>query len=127
MRVFKNAWFARFARKENISDASLWEAAARLARGQIDAKLGGEVFKQRIGRRGQGKSSGYRTIVLFRRGQFALFVYGFAKNCRDNICDAELAQFRKMAGAVLNLNNHQIGALISNGQFEEVNHDDQAI
>ncbi|MDD3248816.1 MAG: type II toxin-antitoxin system RelE/ParE family toxin [Smithellaceae bacterium] len=34
---------------------------------------------------GQGKSKGYRTIILLRKGFRAFFVYGFAKNERDNI------------------------------------------
>jgi hypothetical protein len=46
----------------------LREAVARAEKGQIDADLGGEVIKQRIARPGQGRSRGYRTIILFRRG-----------------------------------------------------------
>ena len=45
--------------------------------------MGGGVIKQRIARPGQGKSKGYRTIIFFRRGVKAFFVYGFAKNQRD--------------------------------------------
>ena len=41
--------------------------------------LGG-VIKQRLAREGQGKSGGFRSIVLFRRGEKAFFVYGFAKS-----------------------------------------------
>jgi hypothetical protein len=33
----------------------------------------------------EGKSGGYRSIILFRRGERAFFVYGFAKNDQDNI------------------------------------------
>ncbi|MCY3994976.1 MAG: type II toxin-antitoxin system RelE/ParE family toxin, partial [Rhodobacter sp.] len=35
----------------------------------IDADLGGGVIKQRIARRGGGRSGGFRTILLFRRGE----------------------------------------------------------
>jgi len=82
VRIFKSRWFQRFARKEGIADAVLREAVARAEKGQIDADLGGEVIKQRIARPGQGKSKGYRTIILFRRGAKAFFVYGFAKSQR---------------------------------------------
>ena len=82
MRIFKSRWFQRFARKEGIADAVLREAVARAERGQIDADLGGGVIKQRIARPGQGKSKGYRTIVIFRRGAKAFFVYGFSKSQR---------------------------------------------
>src|ERR1700674_5594703 len=50
------------------------EAVARAEKGQIGADLGGEVLKQRIARPRQGKSKGYRTIILFRRGAKAFFV-----------------------------------------------------
>ena len=79
MRIFKSRWFQRFARKEEIADAVLRDAAERANRGQIDADLGGEVIKQRIARPGHGKSTGYRTIILFRRGSKAFFVYGFLR------------------------------------------------
>src|SRR3984957_17977137 len=44
--------FARFARSERISDASLSEAARRAERGLVDADLGGGVVKQRVARTG---------------------------------------------------------------------------
>ena len=103
MRIFKSRWFQRFAGKEGIADAVLKEAVDRADKGQIDADLGGEVIKQRIARRGQGRSSGYRTIILFRRGTKAFFVYGFPKSQRANIDADELKQFREAAKHVLAL------------------------
>lgn len=49
-RLFKNKWFHRFARRQNINDQDLCEAVARAQRGLIDADLGGGVIKQRIAR-----------------------------------------------------------------------------
>ena len=69
LRVFKNAWFGRFARKDKISADLLWEAVERAERGLIDADLGGGVIKQRIARPGAGKSKGYRSIVIYRKGE----------------------------------------------------------
>jgi hypothetical protein len=74
MKVFQNAWFGRFARKEKIPSAALWGAVLRAENGQIDADLGGGVIKQRVARPGEGKSKGYRSIVLFRRGERCIFV-----------------------------------------------------
>lgn len=79
MRVFKNAWFERFARKQKIADLALFDAVRRAENGQIDADLGGGVIKQRVSRPGQGKSGGYRTTILYRQKQRAFFVFGFAK------------------------------------------------
>lgn len=120
MRVFKNAWFERFARKEKISAEALWEAIERAEQGQIDADLGGDVMKQRIARPGGGKSKGYRSIVLYRKDDKAFFVFGFPKSEQDNIREDEEVQFKKMAKRVLALTDEQLQLLIAKGQFEEV-------
>jgi len=64
LKVFRNAWFGRFARKEKIPASTLIDAIERANKGQIDADLGGGVIKQRIARTGEGKSKGYRSIIL---------------------------------------------------------------
>ena len=94
MRTFKTKAFARFADREGLEDAALHEAAGRLRRGLIDADLGGGVIKQRIARKGGGRSGGFRTIVLLRRGELAFFVHGFAKSSRKTLRRDELAAFR---------------------------------
>jgi len=120
VRIFKSRWFQRFARKEGISDAGLREAVARAEKGQIDADLGGEVIKQRIARPGQGRSKGYRTIILFRRGAKAFFEYGFSKSQRANINDEEEAQFKEAAKRVLALTEKHLAELLKRGDFVEV-------
>jgi len=120
LRVFKNAWFGRFARKERISADALWEAVERAENGLVDADLGGGVIKQRIARPGAGKSKGYRSIVLYKQGERAFFVYGFPKSDLDNIRDDEEEQFKRAAKLILALTDEQIRQLIENGQFEEV-------
>jgi len=120
VRIFKSRWFQRFARKEGIADAALQEAADRADKGQIDADLGGRVIKQRIARPGQGRSKGYRTIVFFRRGTTAFFVYGFAKSQRANIDHDEEEQFKEAAKHVLALTEKQLAELLKKGDFMEV-------
>ena len=120
VRIFKSRWFQRFARKEGIEDVVLREAIARAEKGQIDADLGGGVIKQRVARPGQGRSRGYRTIILFRRGARAFFVYGFAKSRRANIEDDEKEQFKEAAKHVLGLTEKQLAELLKRGDFVEV-------
>jgi hypothetical protein len=120
LRVFKNAWFGRFARKRKISEEVLWDAVDRAEKGLVDADLGGGVIKQRIARQGEGKSKGYRSIVLYRKGDKAFFVYGFPKSDLGNIRGDEEEQFKKAAKLILALSDDQIRQLIENGQFEEV-------
>jgi hypothetical protein len=67
MRVFKNKWFTRWARTEDVPDSTLLRAAAEIVTGQVEADLGGGLFKKRLAREGSGKSGGYRVLVGFKR------------------------------------------------------------
>lgn len=107
-------------RKENMSTKALWEAVERAESGLIDADLGGGVIKQRIARTGGGKSTGFRSILLLRKGHRVFFVYAFAKSVRDNLRDDEQDQFKEMARWVLSLSDTLLEQLIEKGQFEEV-------
>ena len=127
MRIFKNKAFVRFARKSRVLDADLCKAVTDATSGLIDADLGGGVIKQRIARKGGGKSGGFRTIILFRVGAKAFFVHGFAKNEKDNIDDKELAAFRLLASELQNYSDTSLAKAIENGTLTEVMCDDQAI
>ena len=96
------------------------DAIARAEKGLVDADLGGGVLKQRIARPGRGKSGGYRTIIFFRRGDRAIFAYGFAKSDRANLDAEEEQQFKEAARHVLRLTQKQIEELVKNGDFVEV-------
>ena len=119
-RIFNTKWFQRFARRERIADATLLEAVARAEKGQVDADLGGGVIKQRIARPGQGRSGGYRTIPVFRRGDRAVFMYGFAKSQRENIRADEEKEFKEAAKHVLALGEKELAELVKRGDFVEV-------
>ena len=119
-RIFKNPWFSRFARRQNITDDALKKAISEAESGVIDADLGGNVIKQRVARSGQGKSGGYRTIIVFKKGERAFFVYGFAKADRENVDKGELAAFKKAAEKLLTLSDKQIQKLIAAGDLTEV-------
>jgi len=126
MRVFKTKVFGRFARRAGVGDATLRAAIADVERGLVDADLGGGVIKQRVARQGAGKSGGFRTIILFRAGLRAVFVYGFGKNERDNIDDDELAEFRRLATPMLSYGEAEIARAVQSGALVEVD-DDEAI
>jgi len=126
MRIFKNKAFAKFARKEQISDAKLWEAVTAAERGNIDADYGGGVIKQRIARTNQGKSGGYRAIIYYRQADKAFFVYGFPKNARDNIEDDEERELKRQAKIAFALSNEQLLKLLENGTYQEVKSHDKS-
>jgi hypothetical protein len=120
VRAFKNKWFSRFAKKNGISDAKLKNIVTDLENGIWDVDLGGHVYKVRIARPGEGKSGGYRTIVLFRKGEREFFVYGFAKSDKDNLEDWELEQYRKTAHDDFALTDKQMEDHLINGLFIEI-------
>ena len=120
MQVFKSKGFAKFARKERIADQRLCDAVTGAEHGQVDADYGGGVIKQRIARPGEGKSGGYRSIILFRRGVRAFFVYGFAKSDRANIDKSDEQDFKELAKALLAASDQELRRLITQGEFLEV-------
>ncbi len=123
MRIFKNKPFTRFANKVGITDVALREAIANAERGLVDADLGGGV-KQRIARAGGGKSGGFRTIILFKVGDRAFFVHGFAKNEKGNIRADELAAFKMLAHQMLGYSDPALDAAVNAGILVEVTNDD---
>lgn len=123
MRIFKTKWFTRYARHEKIADRTLQEAIARVEHGSIDADLGGGVLKQRIARAGQGRSGGYRVLIAFRAADKAVFLFGFAKNERDNIDAGELATLKEIAAAWLKADAAKVDRAISEGLLVEVTHE----
>lgn len=120
MRIFKNKAFSRFAKKSGIDDPSLCKAVADANSGLIDADLGGGVIKQRVARSGAGKSGGFRTLILFRLEDKAFFIYGFAKNQRDNISSDDLAALKKLASNMLSYNAVDLNAALENNTLIEV-------
>jgi hypothetical protein len=120
LSVYTNKSFARFARKAHIRDADLWKAARLADKGVIDADLGGGVIKQRIARAGEGKSGGSRSIILFRKGDRAVFVYGFEKKDLANIRSDELEAFRELATVILGYSAREIEWMVEAGALFKV-------
>jgi len=113
--VYKTKPFARFAKKARIADGDLWRAAQQVNQGLMDADLGGGVIKQRIARAGEGKSGGSRTILLFRKNNRAVYVYGFEKKNLANIKPDELEAFRELAEVILGYTRDEIASRVKDG------------
>ena len=120
MEVYLTQWMARFTRREKIDRASLCEAIARAERGLIDADLGGGLIKQRVARRGKGRSGGYRTLIAFRRADRAVFLFGFAKSQRENIATDDLKTVRQVAARFLAFTAQELQQARELGEVEEV-------
>ena len=117
MQVFKTRWFAR---QERITNTSLLEAIERAERGLIDADLGGGLIEQRVGRRGQGRSGGYRVIAGYRARGRAVFLLGFAKSDGANISQDEFKFLREHAENWLACGPARIREEIESGNLLEV-------
>jgi hypothetical protein len=124
VRIYKTKWFVRYAREERIGDQSLREAIERAERGIVDADLGGGIIKQRVARRGQGRSGGYRLLIAYRPGNRAVFLYGFAKKERDNIEDNELETLREIGAAWLEAKADRLEHALDEGILQEANYND---
>jgi hypothetical protein len=122
VRIFKQKTFARFVKKERLSDDKLRAIVEEMESGTIHADLGGNVIKQRVAREGQGKRGGYRVIVLYKLGERVFFVHGFAKSDEDNISKAQEDKYRTLAAVYLGLTEAQIEQLVAAGEFTEVEH-----
>ena len=127
MRIFKTAWFNRFARKNDIKDEALVALINDLEAGIFDADLGGGVFKKRLAREGEGKSGGYRTLICFRQNERAFFVFGFSKSAMGNISQRELADLKKLADTILTIEWEEIDEGIAKGKFFEVGVNDENV
>jgi len=127
LQIFKTKAFTRFADREGLEDEALREAVRRLQKGLVDADLGGSVIKQRIARNGSGRSGGFRSIMLFRRGHLAFFVYGFAKSGKKALRRDELAAFRLLADEYLTLKPAELAAVQAAGAIIEVTCDDETV
>ena len=123
MRVFKVLAFHKWAAKEKLTDAMLWDAVAEMDQGLIDADLGGHVCKKRVALPGRGKRGGARTLLAFKREDKAFFMYGFAKNQRVNIKDDELKALKLLAAQLLGYSDHALTQAIHAGELIEVNDD----
>lgn len=122
MRVFKNKWFNRWTRHEDISDAVLYHAAEEIAAGKVEANLGGCLFKKRLPRTGEGKRGGYRVLVGYKRpnAERIIFLYAFAKSDKANLSDREEAALSLVAESFVSAVDEQVLELLAINSVWEV-------
>jgi hypothetical protein len=125
MRVFKTRTFCRSMKRSGMTDEALWAAVLEMARGLIDAELGGHIVKKRVALPGQGKRGGARTIVATKLGEHWFFLYGFRKNERSNIDTDELRALQEVAKDLLGLDDRQLDIALQAGEIVEVRDGDE--
>lgn len=80
----------------------------------------GGLIKLRVPRKGQGRSGGYRMLIAYRHGNRAIFLYGFAKNERDNIQEDELKTLKEIANHWLKAGKKVLKHALEKGVLEEI-------
>jgi hypothetical protein len=85
------------------------------------------VMKQRVARPGQGRSGGYRTLIVYRAKDRAIFVFGFAKSEREDLELDELEDLKVTAKLLLAYNAEQLEAAVANAELWEMDCDDEAL
>ena len=103
-----------------MPDSRICEAVNRAESGLIDADLGGGLIKQRIARSGGGRSGGFRTLIAFRAKDRAIFLYGFAKNERENAGSDDLEDLKNTALVFLAFSKADLAEAVSSGELKEI-------
>lgn len=126
MEKLKTKHFAKWQRKTDLTDEELQDAIKNLKTSKSAPGIGKFLFKIRVAKEDNGKSGGYRTIVVFRNGEIGLFVYGFGKSDKDNLTKNELTYWKQLAKDVCGLNKKQIQCAINKGEFLKLEENDNA-
>jgi hypothetical protein len=120
MKIFATFAFSKDAAKADVSDDGLREAIARAEKGLTDGPLGGFLIKQRVARQGQGRSKGFRTVICYKRGEIAVFIYIFAKNKKANLNKNELEQYRDFAEELAEYTDEQFSRLVAERGWRQI-------
>ena len=120
MRAFKTKLFDKWASKEGLTDAVLWRAVEEIEAGQVDANLGGNVYKKRVALKGRGKRGGARVLLIYRAGDVVFFMSGFTKSDRENIEKDNLTSLKESAKDLLKYSSRKLDKLVADGRFREV-------
>jgi hypothetical protein len=121
--AYRTRWFGRWAEREGVTDHQLVRAIDEIESGLVDAWLGGDVVKKRIGAPGRGKRGAWRVLLAWRPGRCAVFVYGFAKNERGNISAKELKAVRMLAAELLAYDGGALRAAVAAGELSRLMND----
>jgi len=120
--IYKTRSFARWVKREGLADRDLCDAVVEMQKGLIDARLGGGLIKKRVARSGHGKRGGYRVILASNFGDRWVFMFGFAKNERDNVDDDELRLMKRLASAFLEMDDRMVKQALTSGEILEIHH-----
>jgi len=112
--------FAKWAKKQKIQTEDLANALEEFKKGGYEANLGAYLYKKRIRFQGKGKSGSGRSIIVYKKGDRAIFIHGFAKKEKANLSKKEFLLLKEFAKVLLSLSREKIDIALQNGDFKEV-------
>lgn len=109
-------------RKTELTDRALCDAIVEMEKGLLDADLGGDVVKKRVPLPGRGKSGSVRTLIATNKDNRWFFIFGFAKNERQNVSARELDALQNIAADLLKLSSKELDAHVETKALLEICH-----
>ena len=125
MYKLKTKWFNKWAKKQKLNDDKLLEAIDDMINNLSSVNLGGGLFKVRVATEGSGKSSAFRTIIVFRENDRAVMVYGFKKKEQGNLSKEELKSFKTLSKDILALESEELKRAIEKNVFVNIGENDE--
>jgi len=117
VKRYKLRDFAKWAKKEGISDDELAAVVLEMSRGLLGDRLGAHIYKKRLKVEGRGKRGGARAIVLYKDKDVTLFLYGYLKNDQADISQNEERQLRLFASEFMRLSSPERARLKTQGKL----------
>ncbi len=102
-----------------MSDEVILEAVREIEQGLVEADLGGNIYKKRIGIKGRGKRGGVRTILAYSKQGRTFFLYGFEKADRANVTLKEKEQLKILGNYYLDCSDKDLEAMLSSKEMIE--------
>ena len=120
MKKLKTKWFNKWAKKQKLSNDRLLLAIENMQNNLSSVNLGGGLYKVRVSLEHSGKSSAFRTIVVYKENDRAVMIYGFMKKEQDNLSASEVKSFKVLSKDILALSDEALTNAIADKVFIEI-------
>ena len=119
-RVLKTKTFARWMKKTDLTDKALCDAVDEMQQGLIDADLGGNLYKKRVGIANRGKRGGVRTLLATNLGNRWFFMFGYEKNDKESLSSEDKAVALGLSQTFLGLSEADLIMYLELNKLEEI-------
>jgi len=118
--IFKTKPFFKWQKRTNLSDSDLMVVIENLKSGLSTVKLGKNLYKVRVTSSNKGKRGSYRTLIIFKKDNIAVFSYSFKKSEKDNLDKTELVFWKIFAQTIVNFTELELENALKKGELIKV-------